>query len=101
MEIKFNKQTRMFDGIERNFVGVWYEYEGKLAYALVELTDDPFASESGFFPEWNKFEEEFVYYSATIEELVEQLGVRDEFGDATLMAIDGYADSKERVSELS
>jgi hypothetical protein len=81
----------MFDGVERNFVSVWYEHEGNVAHALVELTDDPYAIEIGYFPEWFAFEEQFVYYTATIQELVAMLGVNEAFGDATLVAIDGYA----------
>jgi hypothetical protein len=84
----------MFDGVERNFVSVWYKHEGNVAHALVELTDDPFAGELGYFPEWNHFEEEFVYYTATIQELVQMLGVNEAFGDATLVAIDGYANTE-------
>jgi len=93
MEIEFTKQTRMFDGVERNFVSVWYDYEGNVAHALVELTDDPFAGEDGYFPEWFAFEEQFVYYTATIQELVAMLGVNEAFGDATLVAIDGYTNT--------
>lgn len=93
MEIEFTKQTRMFDGVERNFVAVWYGYDELVGRALVELTDDPYAGEDGYFPEWVAFEEQFVYYTATIEELVEMLNVPDAFGEATLMAIDGYANT--------
>jgi hypothetical protein len=91
MGTKFNKQTFMFDGIERHLVRVSYRYDDYVAQALVELTDDQPATDYGYFPEWDKYEEQFVYYTAGIEELIAILGVADAFGDATLLSIDGYA----------